>query len=451
MITWAQDAIFYHIYPLGLCAAPRQNDFSSPAVPRLEKIYGWLDHIQDLGANAIYLGPVFESSAHGYDTVDYFHVDRRLGSDETLAQLSQEIHRRGMRLVLDAVFNHVGRDFWAFYDLRQHGAQSAYRDWFAGLRFDQTNSFHDPFSYEGWNGHYSLVKLDLGHPQVRDHLLQAVRSWIERFDVDGLRLDAADCLDHAFMQELAGFCRGMKPDFWLMGEVVHGDYRAWANPAELDSVTNYECYKGLYSSHNTQNFFEIAYSLNRQFGEGGLYRDLGLYNFADNHDVSRVASVLKDPAYLNTLYTLLFTMPGIPSLYYGSEFGLSGAKDQYDYALRPALDLASLQHSAPQPGLAGHIHTLANLRRRLPALRYGDYRQQDVQSSGLAFSRQTEQDWALVLLNGGVNPLPFKLNLPAFSNQPLVDALNGDQPVELSYDRLEVVVEPHSAKVIVRV
>ncbi|MBE0695410.1 MAG: alpha-amylase, partial [Anaerolineaceae bacterium] len=154
MSHWSQDSIFYHIYPLGFCGAPFVNDFSSPPVPRLEKISGWLDHIQELGANAIYLGPVFESSAHGYDTVDYYWVDRRLGTNETLADLSREIHRRGMRLVLDGVFNHVGRNFWAFYDVRQKEANSAYCSWFSKLTFTGRSPYGDPFTYEGWDGHY---------------------------------------------------------------------------------------------------------------------------------------------------------------------------------------------------------------------------------------------------------------------------------------------------------
>ena len=178
------------------------------------------------------------------------------------------------------------------------------------MDFQKRSPLGDPFSYEGWNGHYSLVKLDVRHPEVKSYVFSVVTRWVEEFGIDGLRLDAADCLDLGFLQELAAFCRGRWPGFWLLGEIIHGDYRKWANPSTLDSVTNYECYKGLYSSHVDANFFEIAWSLNRQFGPQGLYRDLPLYNFADNHDVDRVASLLPEPAHLRTLYSLLFTMPG---------------------------------------------------------------------------------------------------------------------------------------------
>jgi glycosidase len=229
MENWTEKAIFYAIYPLGFSGAPSENDFYSAPTPRLEQIEGWLEHILALGANALYLGPVFESSAHGYDTADYYWVDRRLGSNETLAQLSAALHHRGMRLVLDGVFNHVGRHFWAFRDVLENGAGSAYCDWFCNLRFDRRSPYNDPFSYEGWNGHYELAKLNLGNPQVRDHLFGAVESWVRQFDMDGLRLDAADCLDFDFVRALGAFCRGLKPDLWLMGEVIHGDYRRWVN------------------------------------------------------------------------------------------------------------------------------------------------------------------------------------------------------------------------------
>ncbi len=367
MKNWAEESFFYHIYPLGLTGAPKQNDFHSAPVPRLEQLYGWLDHIQWLGADAIYLGPVFESTAHGYDTVDYFHVDRRLGTDETLAAFSAEVHRRGMRLVLDGVFNHVGRDFWAFHDVREHGEASQYKDWFLNLRFGEQSPCGDPFTYEGWAGYYDLVKLNLKNPAVVDHLLQAVTDWIERYQIDGLRLDAADVVDMDFLHTLASHCSQQRPDFWLMGEVVHGDYNQWANPQTLNSVTNYECYKGLYSSHNDRNYFEIAYALNRQFGEGGIYRDLMLYNFADNHDVNRLASTLKVPGHLYPLHILLFTMPGIPSIYYGSEWGQPGQRSESsDAALRPALKAKRGQPAAARIRAGAGRSSVVRVTARLP-------------------------------------------------------------------------------------
>lgn len=424
MPVWFDEAIFYHIYPLGLCGAPRRNDFTSPPVPRLACLLPWLDHIQSSGANALYLGPLFESSGHGYDTADYDHLDRRLGSDETLAQFSRAVHARGMRLVLDGVFNHVGRNFWAFRDVQARGADSPYQDWFANLRFGARSPLGDPFTYEGWNGHHSLVKLNLLNPAVREHLFGAVESWVRRFDIDGLRLDTADILDFDFMRALRAFSRGLKPDFWLMGEVIHGDYRRWANPELLDSVTNYECYKGLYSSLNDANYHEIAYALERQFGVGGLYRGQKLYNFADNHDVTRVASQLKQAAHLYPLYALLFSMPGTPSIYYGSEWGLPGVKDAHsDAPLRPALELGAFPQAAPQPDLPGFIQKLACIRRGSPALLHGDYRPLLVQPEQLAFLREKDGERVVVALNAAANPAGFELRLPEGAGGQFADLL----------------------------
>ena len=418
--------------------APRRNDFGAAPVARLEKLYPWLDHIQSLGATAIYLGPLFKSTAHGYDTADYFQVDRRLGDRAVLADFAREVHRRGLRLVLDGVFNHVGRDFWAFRDVQQHRQDSAFCGWFQGLDFNRPSPAGDPFWYEGWSGHYDLVKLNLDHPEVREHLFEAVRMWVEEFEIDGLRLDAADQLSDEFQRALAAHCRGLRSDFWLMGEMVHGDYRQLANPEMLDATTNYELYKSLYSSHVDRNYFELAYALNRQFGPEGIYRGLNLYNFADNHDVNRIASSLKNQAHLYPLYCLLFTMPGIPSIYYGSEWGLGGRRSVYsDAALRPALELSQAA-TAPQPGLARDIARLAALRRQNPALVHGDYAQLHVSAEQFAFTRHHPAGAMVVAVNAAPSPVVLDLELP-FSAHCLEDLLNpGDVfPVVNGRVRLE--------------
>jgi len=436
---WTTDSIFYHIYPLGFCGAPDRNDFTSAPVPRLDKIYEWIPHLRELGINALYLGPLFESTAHGYDTADYFHVDRRLGTDETLANLVSELHCNGIKVILDGVFNHVGRDFWAFRDLQQNGEASRFRDWFEGVDFSVRSPYGDPFRYEGWNGNFDLVKLNPHSPEVRDHLFHAIRSWVQEFEIDGLRLDVADCLDPQFMRDLSTFCHSLDPDFWLMGEVVHGDYNKWANPAMLDSVTNYEAYKGLYSSLADKNYFEIAYSLKRQFGKGGMYRDLALYNFADNHDVDRVASSLKNPSHLYPLYCLLFTMPGVPSIYYGSEWGLEGTRTPgNDRPLRPTLDLNQLRAASPHPNLPATLARLASIRLGSPALRHGDYKEVFVASEQFAFSRNTDHETVMVLLNAAETDVPFDIPAPLPEGTRFVDLLNPGDEFLVEAGRLRV-------------
>lgn len=425
MHPWAHDAIFYHIYPLGLTGAPAANDGHSAPEPRLNRLRDWAPHIRGLGANAVYLGPVFESVSHGYDTTDYCHVDRRLGTHETLRALVEHFHAHGIRVVLDAVFNHVGREFPAFRDLRERGEHSPYRDWFAGVDFSRRNGYGDPFTYEAWAGHDTLVKLNLRHPDVREMLFAVVRQWFAEFQIDGLRFDAADVMDRDCLRDLAGVCRDVCPDSFLFGEMVHGNYRELTDAGALDSATNYEAFKGLYSSFNDGNLFEIAHSLNRQFGPGGLYRDLPLYAFADNHDVNRVASLLTNPAHLYPLYGLLFTMPGVPSIYYGSEWGIPGEKRHGDDGpLRPALRWPVPPESMPRPDLMGAIRRFASVRASVPALRHGGYEQLHVAPRQLAFTRTHEQGPAIVAVNAADEPISLDLPVPLADGTRLTDALD---------------------------
>jgi len=427
MTHWARDAVFYHVYPLGLCGATRQNSYAGSPRQSLERLLPWLDHARALGATALLLGPVMESGTHGYDVADYFQVDRRLGDRSTMARIAKEAHDRGLRLVIDGVFHHVGRNFWAFRDVLEKGKESRFVDWFY-LDFNGRSPFNDAFSYETWNGCYDLVKLNLSHPEVRGHLFEAVSDWIREYHIDGLRLDAADHLDMGFMRELGIWCRRLVPDFWLMGEVVKGPYNAWLEVGGLDSVTNYECYKGLYSSHNDENYYELAYSLRRHFGEDGLYRSASLYTFVDNHDVNRVASRLDNPAHLFPLYCLLFTIPGTPSIYYGSEFGLKGAKSpRDDWPLRPTLNLKQLQGNPRHLDLTRAITRLANLHRDLAALRSGDFQELFLSHRRLVFSRRTPDQWIIVAVSAEKEPVDQEVILPERLNGKLLDLLNPGQ------------------------
>lgn len=413
---WAQDAVFYHIYPLGLCGAPSENPPTAAeqsAESRLEALYEWSGHMEWLGVNALYLGPVFESGSHGYDTRDYARGDRRLGTNNDLKRLVAHLHGKGIRVVLDAVFNHVGRDFFAFRDLLSNGVSSSYRSWFSGLRFDATTPLGDPFDYDTWDGHYELVKLELRNPEVADYLLSIVDGWIAEFEIDGLRLDAANVMDIGFLERLSSHCRSRKEDFWLLGEVVGGDYRKWANTDSLDSVTNYEAYKGLYSSHNDENYFEIAHTLDRQFGSEGLYDGLPLYNFVDNHDVNRLASMLVTKAHLYPTSILLFTMPGVPSIYYGSEWGIEGRRTETsDAPLRPALSPHEAYTHSPNRDLVHCVRTLIALRAGSAALQRGGYRRLAVSHRQLAFLREAEGEQCIVAVNAADREATLEVEAP---------------------------------------
>ena len=389
---WFDQAVLYQIYPLGLCGAPKEND--GVKAPRILRLLDWVEHIQKLGADTVLLNPVFDSDRHGYDTRDYFTLDPRLGENEDLARVCEAFHKAGLRVMLDGVFNHVGRGFWAFRDVQEKKWDSAYKDWFH-LSFDGNTQYNDGFWYEGWEGHNELVKLNLWNPAVVEHQFAAIRSWVEQFDIDGLRLDVAYCLPPEYLKQLRAFTRTLKEDFVLMGETLHGDYNRWMGEELCHSVTNYECYKGLWSSFNSMNMFEIGHSLARQFGPEPwtLYKGRHLLSFLDNHDVSRIASQLTNPEHLKAAYALMFGMPGVPAVYYGSEWGILGEKQQGDDALRPELD-------APQWNeLCGWISKLAVAKRESKALCYGSYRNVVLTNKQIIFERKCDEERVLVAIN----------------------------------------------------
>lgn len=398
MNLWIEDRVFYNIFTLGFCDVLEPSRIYEEK-NRLIKIEEWIPHLKKMSINAIYFGPVFESSYHGYDTRDYLNIDKRLGTNEDFKDLCKKLHENDIKIVLDGVFNHVGREFWAFKDIQKNGRNSKYCSWFSGLNFDSRSPMGDEFNYESWNGCYDLVKLNLWNREVVEYLLHAVEFWIDEFDIDGLRLDAADKIIFDFFKELKIFTEKKKDNFWLMGEIIHGDYNRWANKESLDSVTNYECYKGIYSSHNDKNYFEIAYSLNRMFGNGGIYKDLCLYNFVDNHDVNRLASTLKAQEYLFNVYTILYTMPGVPSIYYGSEYGIKAVKgDKTDLPLRPSVDEIE-NYEDKNNELFDHIEKLGRIRAASEALKNGNYEQVIIKNEQYVFSRTSKNDKIYIVLN----------------------------------------------------
>lgn len=390
---WAYNSVFYQIYPIGFCGAPYAND--GICVSRILKIGEWADYLKELGVDAILLNPIFASDNHGYDTRDFHTIDCRLGTNKDFADVCRILHEHDIRIVLDGVFNHVGRGFWAFRDVQEKKWDSPYKDWFH-ISFDGNSCYNDGFWYEGWEGHYELVKLNLQNSTVTDYLLDCVRGWIEEFDIDGLRLDVAYSLDHNFMRSLRHFTNELKPDFALIGEVLFGDYNLIVNDEMLHSCTNYECYKGIYSSFNSMNMFEIAHSLHRQYGPDPwcIYRGKHLMNFVDNHDVTRLASILTNKEHIRPAYGLLMGMPGIPCLYYGSEWGEEGTKaPDNDYALRPCFD-------TPKPNeLTEFIEKLIAIRQSSDGLCNGSYRNVVLTNHQLIFERASEKERILIAIN----------------------------------------------------
>ena len=393
---WADESVFYQVYPLGMCGAPHEND--GRLEHRIRRVLDFIPHLQKLGVNAVLFNPLFESDAHGYDTRDYRKVDVRLGTNEDLKEVCDALHKAGMKVIFDGVFNHVGRGFFGFRDVQEKKWDSEYKNWF-NISFDGNDAYNDGFWYEGWEGHYELVKLNLRNEATVQYLLDTVKFWTEEFGIDGLRLDVAYCLDKDFLRRLKGFCSGLKSDFFLVGEILGGDYRTVCGNGLCDSATNYECYKGLYSSFNSMNMFEIVHSLIRQFGSDPwtLYRGYHLFTFVDNHDVTRVASILQNPAHLPLIYALAFGMPGIPCIYYGSEWGIRGDKKDGDWALRP-------ETAAPEWNeLTDWISKLTAAKKGSEALNYGDFRSVLLTNRQCIFERKSEHERVLVAINADEN------------------------------------------------
>lgn len=416
---WFEQAVVYQIYPLGMCGAPQPND--EKPEHRIGAVLHWIDHIKALGADTVLFNPLFESDCHGYDTRDFNRVDVRLGTNADFAQVCQALHDAGLRVMLDGVFNHVGRGFWAFRDVQANKWNSPYKDWFH-LNFDGNTEYNDGFWYEGWEGHNELVKLNLQNPAVVEHLFSAVQNWVEQFAIDGLRLDVAYSLAPEFLKQLRQFTQRIKTDFVLVGETLHGDYNRWMNDEMCHSVTNYECYKGLYSSFNSMNMFEIGHSLARQFGPESwtLYKGKHPLCFLDNHDVERIASILQNKNHLAPAYGLLFAMPGVPAIYYGSEWGIEGRKADGDAALRPAVQ----QPIANE--LTQWIARLAQLHKNSRALCYGSYRNILLTNHQIVFERRTDEERVLVAINASAEPFMAHFDAQAGRAVDLITALPHD-------------------------
>ncbi len=389
---WFEETVFYHIYPLGFCGCSETNN--GVLTSNILKINDYIPHLVRLGIGAVYFGPLFESSTHGYDTKDYSKIDVRLGTNDDFKQLCKNLHEDGIKVVVDGVFNHVGREFFAFRDVIEKRWDSPYKDWFY-INFDGNSTYNDGFWYEGWEGHYELVKLNLDNPSVKGYLFDCVKGWIDEFDIDGIRLDVAYMLNRGFMRELRDVCISKKADFFTVGEMIHGNYNDIVGENMLSSATNYECYKGLYSAFNSMNMFEIGHSLIRQFGKEQwcLYTGKKLMCFLDNHDVTRIYTILSNKNHIIPLYGLLMAMPGIPCIYYGSEWGIEGKKENGDKDLRPAID------SPCWNDITDFVARAIKAHKQSKCLNDGSFEILHMTNKQLIFERAKDGDRVIVMIN----------------------------------------------------
>jgi len=336
---------------------------------------------------------------------------------------------------VDGVFNHVGREFFAFKDVKEKRENSAYKEWFKNLHFDWNNDYNDGLYYDSWDGHGTLVNLNHQNPAVREYMLDVVRFWISEFDIDGIRLDAADVLDFTFMSELRSVTDSCKKDFWLMGEVIHGDYTRWVNENMLQSVTNYWLHKALYSGHNDHNYFEIAHTVKR-CTDMGMHIANAFYNFVDNHDVARIYTKLNNKNNFAPVHVLLYTLPGKPSIYYGSEFAIEGEKKPYaDDILRPELNFEDYKTALESNENTKLIAALGNMRISNPWVGEAGYRELLLTNRQYAFLREYGDKRLVAIVNNDDNNMVTEDELRAM--------------VEVSHE--DGVIEKEEKKMIVNV
>lgn len=437
MGKWYEEAVFYHMYPLGMTGAPKEND-QGEVVHRFQELNKWVPYMKKLGCSAVYIGPLFESTSHGYDTIDYKLVDRRLGDNDDFKEFVSLCHKAGIKVVVDGVFNHTGREFFAFQDIKENRENSKYRFWHKDVDFGGNTCYNDGFSYAAWRGHYELVNLNLYDNDVKEYLFDVIKFWIDEFDIDGIRLDCADCLEFEFMKEMRRRTAIWKKDFWLMGEVIHGDYARWANDEVLHSVTNYELHKGLYSGHNDHNYFEIAHTIKRQFdANGGIYKGRKLYTFVDNHDEDRIGSKLNNKEHLKPVYTLLFGILGIPSIYYGSEWGIEGKRTNHsDDELRPKITPEEAKKQAEENELYSYVKTLAKIKKENEALSYGEYRELLLTNRQYAFGRLCDENKVVVAVNNDEEPADMYVPLPCGADKAM-DLITKEE-IKIKENKLEI-------------
>jgi cyclomaltodextrinase len=402
MPDWVRHAIWWQVYPLGFVGAFPAAPPPGPGEHRLSRLVNWLDHAIELGASGVTLGPVFASRTHGYDTTDHFRIDPRLGDDTDFDRLIGEAHRRGLRVLLDGVFNHVGTEFPRYRAAIEHADPEAVQ-WFRGR----------PGRFHTFEGHGELVTLNHGNPAVVDYAVEVMGHWLSR-GADGWRLDAAYAVPESFWAQVLPRVRAAHPDAWFVAEVIHGDYSGFVQGSTADSVTQYELWKAIWSSLNDRNFHELDWALQRH---NGFLETFSPLTFVGNHDVTRIASKLDRPEHLGHALVVMFTTGGVPSIYAGDELGYRGIKEDRaggDDDVRP-------EFGSPPTMSGGNDADVLNLHRYLIGLRRRNPWLHESRTSAL----RLENRFYLYETRCGENALTVALNLDDVAKPLPVAELTG--------------------------
>ena len=396
MPDWIEHALLWQVYPLGFVGAEAAAADRPGVAHRLGHLTSWLDYAVELGASGLLLGPIFASSTHGYDTIDYFRIDHRLGDEADFDALIEAAHRKGLRIVLDGVFNHVGREFSGFQralaDPTHAGAV-----WFRKVQPEDRAAGKEP-EYATFEGHHQLVALNHAEPAVADYVVSVMRHWLER-GADGWRLDAAYAVPRRFWAEVLPRVRDGFPEAYIFGEVIHGDYAGFVHETSVDAVTQYELWKAIWSALNDRNFFELAWALDRH---DALLDSVVPRTFLGHHDVTRIASQLTDDRHLPHALVILMTCGGTPSIYYGDEQAFRGIKEHRaggDDAIRSAFP-ATPAGLAPFGWPIYRLHQeLIGMRRRHAWLHRARTRAVELANTHFFFEAVDGEHRLLVALN----------------------------------------------------
>jgi glycosidase len=429
--SWVQHAIWWQVYPLGFVGAfPIASEPPQPAEHRLRRLVGWFDHAIALGASGIALGPIFASRTHGYDTSDHYRIDPRLGDDADFDHLVAEAHRRGLRVLLDGVFNHVGVDFARYRDAEHDDAAAR---WFR-VAADRFHTFE---------GHSELITLNHDNPEVVDYTVDVLAHWLRR-GADGWRLDAAYAVPERFWATTLPRVHEQHPDAWFVGELIHGDYAAVVETAKFDSATQYELWKAIWSSLNDGNFFELDWALQRHNAFVASFAPL---TFIGNHDVTRIASRLDHRGHGAHALVILLTVGGVPSIYAGDELGFRGVKEERhggDDAVRPEFGSPPLELDASGTEVWALHQYLVGLRRRHPWLHAASTTALRLDNRHYVYETRSGDNVLLVALN--IDDEPLTLALSEFGVARARVLAGSAAPPDEVVDTM--VVEPHGWRIL---
>ncbi|OBF53036.1 alpha-amylase [Mycobacterium sp. 852002-53434_SCH5985345] len=428
--AWVEHAIWWQVYPLGFVGAFPSSEPPPPGEHRLRRLVDWFDHAIALGASGVALGPIFASRTHGYDTTDHYRIDPRLGDDADFDHLVAEARRRGLRILLDGVFNHVGVDFPRYQEAPNDEAAAR---WFRGR----------PGRFHTFEGHSELITLNHDNPEVIDYTADVMAHWLER-GADGWRLDAAYTVPERFWASTLPRVRKRFPEAWFVGELIHGDYAAVVRAATFDSATQYELWKAIWSSLNDGNFFELDWALQRH---GEFLAGFVPLTFIGNHDVTRIASQLDNPRHVAHALVLLLTVGGVPSVYAGDELGFRGVKEERyggDDAVRPEFASPPLELDAFGAEIWALHQFLVGLRRRHPWLHRASTTALRLENRHYLYETRSGDDALLVALNIDDEPMRVALSELGTSRWRVIGGSSAPPQEVVNL----LVVEPHGWRIL---